>query len=417
MNRTHFRFAAWPLLAMGLLAPTMMNCSAADDLKDLNCDEFKAGFTASADFTSKVGAEVSAVVQATGDLQALAESMRVDVGLACRKIAKAGGQDGNLTWDGSGTPTDDQVKEACDAATVAINGVLNATGEAAVTVSVTITGGRCEADISASGECTASCSGDASCSGGDISAECSAEVLCEGTCSAEGACVGSPEVKVSCEGSCDGSCDGTVTGGCEGTCEGTCDGQASNGQAAGSCTGTCEGTCTKPSASASCSGKCSAKCSATPPNVKCEGKIVCNGTCTGKATCSGKVTPPSCSASAECQSSCQASVQAKANCTPPQVTYVVEGSGAANAQAFFDVLTTEIPTLLLVAETKGKIAADIIATAGGNISGALQSAVNAGGKAAVCAGVAITAFAEASVSVSASVKVSASASASASGGT
>lgn len=379
-------------LALLLASPfTLQGCSAEDLKNQADCSASASG---------------QAFVQAVGDLETISTNMKVEVATACRNIATAAGKGGDVTWNGSGTPTDEQVTQACNIASAEISATVSASGS----FSLVIEGeAKCEANLQAQADCTATCSGNASCSGG-VEASCDPgqlSVSCEGMCKAGAKCEGSPTLQVDCEGSCTAECNGTVTGGCDGVCEGMCDGMASNGQAAGACKGTCEGKCSKPSASASCKGKCSGSCT-VKTDVKCSGEAKCTGGCSGtykNPTCKVAVQEPSCEASAECKGNCSASAQAEAKCTAPKVRIVATGNVDAK---FVSTLETELPRLLVVATAQGKAVVEVL----GKVSGSIKAAVSSS---AACA-LKLEAFVKASASVNVSVSASASASGSASAG-
>ncbi len=381
-----------PAVFTALLASpfVLQGCSAEDLQKQTDCSATASG---------------EAFVQAVGALEAISVNMKVEVATACRNIAVAAGKGSSVQWAGSGTPSDDDVSQACNVASAEINAVIAASGS----LSIVIEGeAKCEANLQAQADCTAQCSGNAACSGG-VEASCDPgqlSVSCEGECKAGARCEGSPDVQVDCEGSCTAECDGTITGGCDGVCEGTCDGQASNGQAAGACKGKCEGKCSKPSASASCSGKCSGSCT-VKTDVKCTGEAKCTGGCSGtykNPSCKVAVDPPKCEASAECKGSCSASAQATAKCTAPKVRVVASGTVDAK---FVSALEAELPHLILVAQAQGKAVVDVLGKVGASVKAAVSGS-------AACA-LKLQAFVQASASINVSVQASASASASTGG--
>lgn len=392
MTRTALRFGA--PLALALSSMLFPACSAKS-LQD-----------AAAQGDCSASASGAAFVQAEADLEAAVARISGEVGLSCYNIAKAGGM-APSSWDGAGVPNDDQVKASCDAASAVI-GMAQASGS----FSLTVTGGECHADVSASADCTAKCSGDASCSGGDLSVQCEPgkfEASCSGMCAANAACDWDGTSPVDCQGSCDGSCQGMIMGGCEGSCMGDCMGTCSAmdamGKCAGKCSGMCSGTCTKPAASATCNGKCSGACKLTNP-VMCSGSAKCQGTCMGTAmapTCKGQVTPPMCSAKADCSGSCQAHAQANAVCTPPKVVIVSSFDATVIA-----ALSAELPKIFLVAQIEGKNLVALI----GNVTGGIKAAVSGS---AACA-LKLSGFVKASASINVNVQASASVSGKASGG-
>lgn len=294
------RLAALPVLGLALMSPLFVNCSSAEDLKDLasGCDEMGLAIKGDATAIGKldVDAKVKVALQATADLKAMADAMVAGVGKACVGIATDLGVTDTWTAKGDATSTA-YVEEACKAATAKIDAIMQAGVSAGCSFSLAIQGGQCSADFKAQAACDAQCSASGTCDSGTLEARCEPGQL-SGSCSADcsGSCqatVEQPKIacegtcNATCEGSCGGKCEGTVTGGCEGVCEGTCDGEASNGQAAGSCKGVCKGSCDKVSASATCSGSCSAACKGTCSG-SCEvtggAKVKCDGSCKGECS-------------------------------------------------------------------------------------------------------------------------------------
>ena len=394
MTRTVLRFGAPLFLALvgTAIAPGCSSSSLKDAAAQGDCSASLDG---------------KAFVKAEADLEAAVVRINTKVAIACSNIAKAGGQ--TPKWNGTGTPTDAEVQDACS---IASNVVADVQAKAAGTFSLTVTGGECQASVSAQADCTASCSASGSCMA-DINVQCEPgkiEGTCSGMCAAQGSCNWDGTVAVDCTGSCDGSCEGTIQGGCDGSCMGTCMGTCATmdamGKCAGKCSGSCMGTCTKPAASATCMGKCSGSCKLSSPAM-CSGSAKCEGTCMGTfmaPTCKGKVTPPSCDASASCKSNCQASAQASATCTPPKVVIVANGMADATVVA---ALSANLPDLILVATVEGKNLVALI----GDVSGGIQAAVKGS---AACA-LKLEAFVTASASVNVSFMASASVSGKASG--
>lgn len=369
-------------------------CSEADDAADAQCSTSASG---------------KALVSAVNNLETAANDLKVTVATACRNIAVKNGD--TVQWNGSGTPTDEQVTDACNVAASIIAEV-----KAAGSFRLVVVGeAKCEASLEAQADCTAECSGEASCSGGDIEAQCSPANIsgqCSGTCNVGAKCEGSPTLKVECNGSCNATCEGTITGGCEGTCDGTCTGTCSstgaNGRCQGTCSGTCTGTCTKPAATANCDGTCQGSCTIKGEPIKCSGSAECTGGCSVEYTapkCTVQATPPACNASAECKGSCQASAQARAECTAPKVE--IQAAGSVNAE-LITTLETEIPKLLVAARAQGKILVDVL----GDVAGSIRAAVDSS---TACA-LQLEAFLKASASVNVSFSASVSASGSASTG-
>ena len=380
-----------PALVAAMTVPLTGGCSAAEEAaKQGDCS---------------ATAEGKAFLSAVTSLETAAGKLKVDVATACRNIAVADGK--TTDWDGTGTPSDDNVTQACKIATDVIAAV-----KAAGTFNLVIEGqAKCEANVSAQAQCTAECDVEGQCKA-DVSAYCDPGELsgkCEGECKVGASCEGSPEFKVDCEGKCSGTCEVTITGGscsgkCEGDCSGTCSAKDGGGKCAGQCDGQCTGSCSEPSGTAVCKGKCDGSCEVTQPSFKCQGEAKCTGGCSvdyKEPSCTGEV-KASCDAKAECKGSCQASAQAEAKCTPPKVSLVADGSIDAKVIA---ALEAELPKLLVVAEAQGKALVGVLGQVTAGIEGAIKGS-------AACA-LKLTAFAEASASVSVSFKASASASGSA----
>jgi hypothetical protein len=390
--RNFVRYVAAPALVLGLGASSI-NCKNALDAAQ-GCDEFDpahASFAGSVSFglDAKLEANVKTFLDASGRFEVLGEAMVTDVAKACENIAVAAGQD-KAMWDSK--TGSERAQAACDAASAGVTAAFNAAGS--VQLSLSISGGHCEASVDAQASCNAKCDLSGKCTPGELTASCETGHLAG-----------------SCTGSCMGSCEATggsvdCSGECTATCTGTCMGTCSAKDAMGNCTGKCSGTC---------AGKCDGNCSAVAPSATCMG--TCEGTCSvdfQAPHCEGKFDPPMCMLDADCSANCDASVQAQASCTPPTVKYEVVGQADAKLQAVIDALQTELPVLLLNAETRGKAAIDTV-KAIGTAGVSLQGAVTGSGKALVCMAKAVeasvAAAANVNVSVSASVSVSGSASA------
>ncbi|MCB9584162.1 MAG: hypothetical protein H6718_02135 [Polyangiaceae bacterium] len=396
-----FHRLAAPALLVGLVIPLTGGCSS-DALDPTSC-------------AANLEAKVDALQGAADALVQVAGEMKVSVGVACKGIAMAGGEDPGA--DITAESSDEDLQAVCGKAEAAITANLSAAGS----VSLTIEGGKCEVAAEAQLNCEANCSVEGECTPGSIEARCDPgelSVSCEGECAGGATCEGSAEVAANCDGECSGNCVVEVTGGCEGTCEGSCDGTCSamdgQGNCAGTCEGTCTGTCSAPSGTARCTGQCTGECKlAADAKIECGAEVKCKGTCNGTATapsCEANLEPPECNLDADCQAGCEGQASLKAECTPPKVTFNFSGNVDAN---FVAALEANLPALLNVV-AKGELAVK----AAGDVAVKFGEVVVEVGKAAGCVakfGASLAAKAEASVKASASVSVSVNASASASG--
>jgi hypothetical protein len=350
--------AALLAAAVGVIAAGSGGCSAASSLQ-----EASQGCSGLDTKTSTAQATVKAWVDSLTALQAAADGVQKEWLTVCNAM------NGDLGLDTTKTNASD----ACGV----LNTYIQAGVSASVTLTLTVSPPSCQADVSVQASCEADCTASASC---DVTAHCTGGdvvVGCNGSCSGQcdvtapsvacmGECKGSctASAAVSCMGECSGSCTAPMwtgtcdagctasfTGSCGGNCNGTCDGNSMSGGACkgkcvgscdakasgscqamctgqfsgGQCMGMCTGSCNV-SAGASCSGMCNGTCSYTP------GMATCMGECHG--SCSAQVSPPTCTgtldcmASATCHGDCQAQAQAKLDCSPPQVSFDIEGDSA-----------------------------------------------------------------------------------------
>jgi hypothetical protein len=378
------RFAAAPMLVLGMGLPGLASCSAKDALDAAQgCDEFSAsaGFGATLD----IDARVKLFMDAAGSFQVLGQAMLADVTAACIDIAtKAGGDP--TKWGGKDGP--DLAQAACAEASAAVTAVFTAAASAKVTAAIVIVGGECHANLDAAATCNHSCDVGGKCSAGELAAQCEPGQLA-----------------VTCGGTCSGECDVTsgsiaCAGTCSAACTGDCSGTCAVKDAMGKCAGKCDGVCT---------GQCAGSCSATAGSTTCTGE--CKGTCSGTSSapkCEGKILPPSCKGiDLDCEASCQASIRAKAECTAPTVDFEIHGvaSSVPSFQATIDVLKLDLPKLLLVATARGQGVIDdvkALGQAGANLKGGLASS----GKAVVCLAAALDASLKTTTNVSVSVQAS-----------
>lgn len=370
------RFKAPLALAAALAMPVLTNgCSSDNPISsaagDLCCTDFKVGADLSGvDF--KVDADIkgqfSVLAQAGSDFSATATAMIDDVTNACRGIATdLGASDADMATAEGNTDPGARVKAWCTLAVAS----LKASGVVAGKLTIQPPQFKCEASISAKGNCQAKC---------DVSGKCDIKAnppKCSGgkppTLSCEGGCKGEANASFSCKGSCDVTVSGkcTASGGveCQGKCDGTCEakagGSGSGLDAQGNCTGVCKGSC-----------------SATAPNVKCEGtfegeckgeckaaagaKVECNASCTGTPgtpiKCEGGSVEGGCKVDAKCDANCDASVSAKASCNVEPFSITVSGTADFKLEAAIATLKVNLPKLILAVKARGAAIAKIAAS-------------------------------------------------------
>ncbi len=415
---TKNRFTAQLALGALLLLPVLTNgCDGDDPLSAACCTDFKVGADLSgADFgvDASIKGEFLAFAQAAADLSATATAALEEVSGACKAIATAGGANEDKIDEGEKKKPDERVTFWCNLATARINATVKAQGALTVVVQAP----KCEASVSAAANCQANCTVDASCDVKATPPTCEGgrmEVSCKGTCNVEASAP-----TISCEGTCSGQCSGSCSaqGGvavdCDGQCEGTCSASGGGGggggiQADGSCKGKCDGTCTmradaKISCSGTCNGSCDASCTAAPGTASAR----CDGKCEGEfepISCKGGELKAACQMDAKCEANCNASVQAKAECTPPRVDVTFTGSMNAEVGLVLDALRLNLPTVFLVAESRGKAFLDLIA----KVSGSAQSVVDPGKlgvKGTACLGAIVPVMVAASANMSAAFNAS-----------
>jgi hypothetical protein len=421
--------------AVGLLALSN-GCSAVSNAVQAaqGCDEFQGGASSVASLS--IDAKTKAFVTAAADLQAISASMEAAVFASCKNIATDLGVAD--TWSAM-SGLDAQTTEACNQASTKISGILSTAQTAGVAVTLSISGGECTVNASAQINCEGSCKADASCTEPSVTVRCSPGDLsgqCSGTCNAMATCEGSVSAEANCQGSCEADCDGSCTGSasaqvdCNGTCSGNCNGTCGGtAQTTGTCSGTCEGKCdamctaaagVKLHCSGTCSGKCTGNCTlAAMSTVMCGASVNCKGGCSvayTAPTCEGKLTPPMCMGDANCQASCSSDAELTATCTPPTVSLEVVGTASADLTALVTTIQTNLPAIIQVFKTQGKLALDGATNVVSTGSAVVSEVTSLGGKALACATVAAQASASASVSVNVSVMASASVSGSAGAG-
>jgi hypothetical protein len=318
------------------------------------CPELSSGNVLGATFTSdaKLNADIKAFVQASADIQRLADNSYAAVTKACAAI----GRDLGVPAEQLQGDANDKVSKPCAAVGAKIDQIIKANAA----VQVRYQPPRCQMDANFRAKCDAEC----------------------------GLEVDPGKVAASCEpAQLSGYCQGTCTGRCEGTCTGECQGECSAKDAQGRCVGECKGTC---------KGSCDATC-----HAKCEG--------TWKAPrCETEVQPGS--AKAECAASCDSSAKVRASCQPPKLA--IDGAAQAAAmQTLVASLRTNLPALIQAQVRLGQqLGGDIQAVVGASkrLQGRLDGA---GNKAVACVSAAASGLVSATAKINVSVKASASVSA------
>jgi hypothetical protein len=320
------------------------------------CPEWGSGNVIGASFTSDaaLNADIAAFVQASFDIQRLADQSYANVTAACVKI----GRDLGVPEDQLKGEANDSASKPCAAVSARIDQIVKANAA----VSVAYQPPRCQMDASFKAKCEAECGLEAD--PGKVVANCEPAKL-----------------SGYCQGRCEGRCEGTCTGECQGECEAK--------DAQGRCVGECKGTC-----KGSCDATCHAKCEGTWKAPRCEVEVE-----------QSKV-------KAECSANCESSAKVRASCQPPKLDVRAQASTAA-MQQLVATLKANLPALLQAQLRLGKqLAGDlrVVANTGKRLQGQLSGA---GGKALACVSTAATALAQASVKINVSVKASASVSGSA----
>lgn len=330
------------------------NFGPLDSLAGTACPELRGG-AMNGMFTTdpKANGTIRAFVQASGDLDAVANAMEGQVADACMRM----GVDLGLSpvqmqpTQGAGG----RAQGACGPVAARIDGILRAYGNAQLSVAYVPPECRFGADAYAS--CAAQCN--VSVDPGYVVAHCAPGRL-SGTC----------------QGTCNGGCDGV----CNGSCQGACSAAGPGGQCAGECSGTCH-------------GQCSATC-----HAQCQGQWVA-------PRCDVDARAPS--ADAKCDASCKAHAEITAACTPARV-WVQGGAQVADVARLAGTLQANLPALLTAQIGYGKrLAADIQALADVAVDvGRVLGDVGAHGAACIAGAGAVLGQAQASVQVSVSVSAS-----------
>jgi hypothetical protein len=363
-------------------------CSAIDEAASNiqqaseGCDEFTGGESSVARLS--IDGDTKAFVTASANLVAVADKAESEVLASCIAI------DGDLrvadTWSakkGDGGSSDAEVTEACMQAANKIKAVLLA--EASAGCQLVVSRGYCTVDEQEQVKCESSCTGAVTCQPGDITTLCTPAELtgeCDGTCNAGAVCEGTETAQAQCQGSC------------EGDCTGMCDSNPCHGT---HCKGECAGTCT---------GQCTLSSEAV---VNCGADVDCRGGCSvayKAPKCETTVTPPSCKVSQTCQASCASNVESKTTCTRPGTSLECTGTVSADLQAVIDTVKKNLPPIVLLVQTQGKLVLDaanqVVAT--GNL--VAERVTTLGGKSLACAGTAVKADGSAAASLNATVQAS-----------
>ncbi|WP_106092201.1 hypothetical protein [Enhygromyxa salina] len=350
-------------LACDISLPTTIPTSIDGAAKSVACPEWGSGNVIGASFTgdAALNAQIAAFVQASMDIERVANQAYANVTAACVKMGKDLGVSA-AELQGSAA---DSASAPCNAVAAKIDAIVKA--NAAIKVSYQPP--RCQMDANFKASCDAECGLEVD--PGKVVAECEPAKL-------------------------SGYCQGTCTGQCEGTCTGECQGECSAKDAQGRCVGECKGTC-----SGSCDATCHAKCDGTWKAPRCDVEVE-----------QSKV-------KADCAANCEASAKFRASCQPPKLDVTT----SAQAEAMTKLVATlkaNLPALIQAQLRLSKqLAGDIkvVIDSGAKLKGQLSGA---GSKAVACVTAAVGAMAQASVKINVSVKASASVSgkagASASGG-
>jgi hypothetical protein len=375
-------------------------CSAADAAKDAvhnveqatnGCDEFDQGDSAVEGLS--IDGDTKAFVEASANLVTVAQTAESNVLTACIAIdTDLGIPDTWSAMKSDGGSSDAEVTEACTQAANKIKAVLQANASAAC--ELVISRGYCTVDEQAQVDCESKCTNMTTCMPGDITTICSPAELtgeCDGMCNANAFCEGSAQAVAQCEGKCEADCNGM------------CDNSPCQ---AHHCGGNCMGTCT---------GQCQL---AAQAQVNCGAGVNCRGGCSVQykaPACETTVTPPSCNVSQTCSASCTSKVEAKAKCTPPGASLECNGTVSADLQAVVDTVKKNLPNIILLVQTQGKLVLDaanqVVTTA--NVVG--NELTTLSGQALACAGKAVKADTGAAASLNVSVQASASVSTSCGG--
>ncbi len=427
-----------PFLACGLLSGLAVAAPGCDAIGDLAAE---CGLVCPAEGLAQGNASISGIVSVDSFFSAVLDVRDAALVVSGTVRAELEGMAASLEIEGYA----DMDMNTLSAAVVGgLEAKFAATLEGGITINYEPA--KCQASVEVAVEAAAEC--DVEVDPGQLEVQCmgscevSAEVAAD--CQAMGTleCTGQAP-NFQCEGSCQGDCQLEVAAACEGTCSGRCEGECSacaggncetDGMGvvtncAGSCSAGCEGTC-KLEAGGSCGGRCEGSCTYNPGNASCEAGATakCDVSAMAEASCQGKcegtVEPPE--VSAECQASVEAKASASVECTPPSlsVQYQFAAGLDADAQAEFKIWLEGFKGRfagMLAASAKleivGEAAANLVASAGGAVEGALSEIQVEGGlslKASIGIGCALdqldavgTALSEASGEIESSISATA----------
>ena len=201
------RFKACLVAATVVALPVLSNgCSSVQDAQAaVCCTEFKAGGTVDAKISANV--ETQTVVQAVADFSGIASAAIDDITAACRGIATDLDADKTM-GDAAEANTDKQAKMNAWCK-LAVDTIGTIKGKAGGSLTLAIVPPVCSLNVSAKADCSAKCSGSASCDFKANPPKCTGgtlEVSCSGTCTAS-----AMAPTVHCEGQCTGNCQGSCT--------------------------------------------------------------------------------------------------------------------------------------------------------------------------------------------------------------
>ncbi|WP_394829632.1 hypothetical protein [Pendulispora albinea] len=352
------------------------------------CPEFKSQ-TGTVDANVKVDAKVRTFMQASVDLRAIADKVKVDVKGACIKVATdLGATD---TWSTFGDRDEAIANKdktgACDAARARIVAIMESEAGKRANFALSISRGACHADFEAQVACEAKCNTQTKCDPGKVEERCQPgqlAVQCQEKCSAQSYCEGRVDASANCEGKCEAEC----TGKCQGTCVDENGKRTENDEnCRGKCTGACSGKCT---------GSCKVEASA---GIACGASVKCKGQCTSTYTdpvCETTFTPPKCEIDQSCFAGCRATTAANTKCDPPQVKLVCDAQGSADVQKLVATINANLPTLVAAAEVRGKSVVEVGKQLSASGSAVLKASGDLDGKSLSCATAAVQAVDHAS---------------------
>ncbi|HVH48020.1 MAG TPA: hypothetical protein VM925_37055 [Labilithrix sp.] len=305
------------------------NCPDLSKGDELAAFDFAKEYAISVDAAEKLKAAALAVME----LDALADRLDADLGIACSQLAQDLGSRGD--WRSG--------NDACSAALEAVQGARTKLGPKART-QVILRRPVCLTDVSLVTKCASIC--DSSALAERVRAECEKMAgRCDGNC--EGVCESKGPAK--CEGACSGTCEGPIKGECGGRCVGTCDGKRTSGV----CHGVCIGTCERGAMNGECKGACTGTCRLERPGI-CAG--LCSGTCSvelADVRCAGGFTAPG--VRPECRARCDLAEMNHTECSTPQVGFIVSGAkDRETGDAMKVAIDKALPALVKITQEMGE---------------------------------------------------------------